>query len=459
MIARSTKIQLVLFALVTVVGVTYVALTYTGIPQFFGAGYVVTARFEDSGGIFPAAQVTYRGKGIGEVEELRLTEGGVAVVMRLEDGTRVPADTVATVNSLSVVGEQYVSLRPRSRGGPYLQDGSVIPQSRTDLPTPEVETLLLNLNELVASIGQENLVTVIDELNKAFEGVGPDLERLIDSGNALIEAADANLPQTKKLITDGETVLETQVEVSGAIKSFAEDLAKLTDQLRESDPDIRATLEEGVDASTELTALLESVQPALHVLLDNLVTTGQIVRARLPGVEQVLVLFPLSVAQAFTAAPGDGTAHFGLVLNVNAPPPCTEGYQSTERTYPQNTSPKEGEITVYCREDDDTSIAVRGSRYATSPAGVPEGSVAPAGGGTSEKGGLLRLYPEVIGSGTSPGADSSGREGPLVGVYDPATGRIIAPGSGSYRLGSTGGQQRVLGEDSWKWLLLGPLGG
>jgi phospholipid/cholesterol/gamma-HCH transport system substrate-binding protein len=31
------------------------------------------------------------------------------------------------------------------------------------------------------------------------------------------------------------------------------------------------------------------------------------------------------------------------------------------------------------------------------------------------------------------------------------------PDGGSYLLGSTGGQQRVLGDRSWMWLLFGPM--
>jgi phospholipid/cholesterol/gamma-HCH transport system substrate-binding protein len=41
--------------------------------------------------------------------------------------------------------------------------------------------------------------------------------------------------------------------------------------------------------------------------------------------------------------------------------------------------------------------------------------------------------------------------------YDPVTGAVIGPNGKRYGIGTTGGQQRLLGDASWKWLLLGPL--
>lgn len=465
-VSRFVKIQLLVFAVISVVGIAYVGANYVGLPRLFGGGYTVVAKFADSGGIFPNAEVTYRGVTVGRVEELRLTDGGVAVAMNLQGGTQVPASAAARVRNRSAVGEQYVDLRPQGRGGPYLHEGSIIPRGRTELPV-QVSTVLRDLDRLVSSVPQEELTTTVDELGAAFEGSGPELQRLIDSGNALIEEADANLAETERLINDGETVLQTQRETSSAIKSFSSDLASISEQLRESDTDLRATLDEGTGASTQLTGLFNDVQPTLPLLLSNLIATGEVTKMRLPALEQILVIYPINVSAAFTVAPGDGTAHFGLAGNVNEPPPCTEGYEATERTYPQNTGPKKAPENVYCKEDDDHSIDVRGTRHgprsagragsenssSSSAAGSGNSSAAGAGSGGNTSG----TSGTSGGAGQSPG-EASGSQGVFVAGYDPVTGRMTGPDGESYYMGSTGGQQQLLGEESWKWLLLGPLG-
>lgn len=437
MLTRFVRMQLLIFFVVSIVGIAYTGINYIGLGRLLGFGhYQVVAKFAQSGGIFANAEVTYRGVTVGRVQKLRLTDGGVALDLQLDNDTQIPANTRAEVHDRSAVGEQYVDLLPRSSGEPYLHQGSVIPMSRTDVPT-QVTTLLSNLDELVNSVPQDDLTTVIDELDKAFSRTGPDLQRLVDSSDRLVTQANRNLSQTRKLIDDSETVLRTQVRNGEEIKSFAHDLALLTDQLRESDPDLRKTLTQGTGASMQLTDLINHLEPTLPILLSNLVTTGQVVKSRLPGVEQILVTYPIVVAASYTVLPGDRTAHFGLVTNVNSPPACTKGYEQTKRRYPQNVSDTKAPPRAHCT-DSNPNIDVRGSRHAPDAPPVPRGG-SPGGGSDRTRAGAPKdVY--------------------LAG-YDPDTGRVAGPDGNQYEIGSTGGQQRLMGKESWTWLLLHPLGG
>ena len=58
------------------------------------------------------------------------------------------------------------------------------------------------MSVVVASCAAVLAATVIEELGKGFNGVGPSLQALIDNGNALTEEAIANLPAQLKLIDD-----------------------------------------------------------------------------------------------------------------------------------------------------------------------------------------------------------------------------------------------------------------
>lgn len=319
MITRGVKAQLLAFATVTAVGVSYVGAEYTGLADaLLDRGYTVHADFADSGGVFPGAEVTYRGVPVGRVGELRLTgSGGVSVALDIDDGApRIPADTLAVVADRSAVGEQYVDLQPRTDDGPYLLDGSAIPRGSTRVPLPSTD-LVLSLDRLVNSVGKDDLRVTVDELGKAFAGTGPDLSRLVDSGNALVDSASASLPETISLIDTSGTVLKTQADQGSSIKSFARDLAALTAQVKASDGDLRKVIGNATPAAQEVDSLLKGLSPRLSVLLANLISGGQVMVARLPGVEQALVTFPALVAGSYTVAPGDGTFHFGLVINAD----------------------------------------------------------------------------------------------------------------------------------------------
>ncbi|MGW6137077.1 MCE family protein [Streptomyces sp. NPDC055140] len=428
MITRTVKAQLLAFATVTAVGVSYVGAAYTGLAdRVLGRGYTVRADFADSGGVFPGAEVTYRGVPVGRVGALRLTgSGGVSVALDIKDGTRrIPADTLAVVANRSAVGEQYVDLQPRTSHGPYLLDGSSIPRARTRVPLPTTE-LVLGLDRLVNSVGKDDLRVTVDELDKAFSGTGPNLSRLVDSGNALVDSASESLPQTISLIEDSRKVLKTQADQGSSIKSFAHDLAALSAQLKSSDGDLRKLIGNATPAAQQVNSLLRNISPRLSVLLANLISGGQVTLARLPGVEQSLVTFPALVAGSYTVVPGDGTTHFGLVVNADDPPPCTQGY-GTARRDPSDTSTREANTDARC--------------------------TAPRGGKTSVRG-AQNAPGASAGSG---GAHRSAYVTPYITPYDPETGTATGPDGKPVEIGSTGGQQTVFGKESWQWLLVGPM--
>ena len=347
MIRRGVKVQLVAFLLITVVGVSYVSARYIGLGDLLlGGGYVVTADFAESGGIFADAEVTYRGVPVGRVDRLRLADDGVHVDLRIDSGVEVPADTLAVVANRSAVGEQYVDLQPRTQDGPYLADGDRIDERRDTAPRCTPRTLLLNLDRLVNSVDKRDLVVVIDELGKAFAGTGPDLQRLLDSGDALTRSAVDALPETispdrgrrrRCSTTQRESGLGDQELLRPTWPTSATPCAPATATCaRCSDGGI-------VGLAGAATRCSGTTGPAISALLANLLTSGQVTVARLDGLEQVLVTYPDNVAGGYTVVPGDGTSHFGLVLNASDPPACTQGYGGTTKRTPSDTSDAPGQ--------------------------------------------------------------------------------------------------------------------
>jgi virulence factor Mce-like protein len=335
-ITRKTKLQLIAFAVVALLGMSYLGFKYVGLDRvILGSGYDVAADFKDSGGIFVNAEVTYRGVAVGRVSDMKLIDDGVRVVLTMKPGAdKIPADTKAVVATRSAVGEQYVLLQPEDDKGPYLKDGSIIPKNRTSIPVP-VEQLLLNMDKLVGSLDQENLRIVVNELGQAFAGSGDDLGRLIDNGNLLLARAEQSLPQTLKLITDGQTVLNTQNANRSAIQSWAADLRLVTDTLVDVDPDLRQLVVNAPDAAAAIQQLVNDAGPGLGSLVRNLDILNKVTIPRLDGVEQMLVTYPDVVSGGFTVVRNDSgvmRAHFGFVLNADDPHACISGYRSTADT-------------------------------------------------------------------------------------------------------------------------------
>jgi virulence factor Mce-like protein len=403
-ITRKVRLQLIGFALVAVLFTSYLSFKYVGLDRLLlGNGYDVAADFSDSGGIFVNAEVTYRGVGVGRVSDMQLTDSGVRVTLTVNpDAPDIPADTSAVVANRSAVGEQYVDLRPPDDAGPYLADGAVIPQDRTSIPIP-VEQLLLDVDGLVGSIDTADLRVVVDELGTAFAGAGDDLSRLLDNGDLLLTRAEQSLPQTLRLITDGQTVLDTQAESRSAIQSWASDLRALTDTLVSSDPDIRSLLVNAPDAGAALQTLVQDAGPSLGPLVRYLDVLNKVTIPRLAGVEQMLATYPDVVSGGFSVVRNDGgtmRAHFGFVLNSGDPQPCTTGYISSGAAQSPGAVLSQDTTGVRCdvvngvdpggNSVDETGSNIRGAQNIGSDGGVASpGPSLPATGGVGAVGDLL----------------------------------------------------------------------
>jgi phospholipid/cholesterol/gamma-HCH transport system substrate-binding protein len=427
-ITRRTKVQLLVFVAITLIGVSFVGARYAHLDRaFYDDDYTVTAQFPDSGGIFAGGEVTYRGVGVGRVSKLELTDEGVDVVLDIEKGyDEIPADTLAVVGNRSAVGEQYVELQPQRTEGPYLHEGSVIEQKDTEIPIA-TDTLLTHLSETVSSVDPASLKTTVDELGAAFSGSGEDLQRIIDSGNSFIDTANDNFDLTTDLIRDSNTVLHGQIDSESAIRNFSAQLQAFSSVLAGADPDLRNLIDTGGVAATQLRTFLEQNRVELGDLINNLVTTGDIVVKHLDGIQQVLVLYPYVVEGGFTVVsktPETGLydAHFGMVITNQ--PVCHQGYQGTDTRPPQDGSNRPMNLNARCEEDASHTNA-RGAQHA------PE-----------------RAPTAYTGQ-------------PVVAAYDPATGELTwgdpaARGDGG--LTSTGAAApSTPEEESWKWLFLQPL--
>jgi phospholipid/cholesterol/gamma-HCH transport system substrate-binding protein len=373
MLSRGILARLTAFAVIGVTVIAYTAFRYAGLGRLFGLRgyYVVHMDLAGAGSIFPGADVTYRGVSVGRVGPLRLTATGVRADLRISDAAPpIPARLRAAVADLSAVGEQYVDLRPLAPAGPYLRDGSVIPQRDTQLPLP-VTSVLASVNRLASSLPLAALRTLLNELATGLSGQGASLAALLDGNSALVRAAYAALPQTTALIGDSRRVLATQVAETAALTSFGRNATLLARRLDASDADLRRLLSAGPQAAAQLTGLLTDTSPSLGVLIANLLTTSQLTLTRGAALDELLSALPAAAAAGSTVITARG-ARFGVALTFFSPLPCTAGYGGTVIRNGLDTSPgRPLNASARCTAPASTGQDVRGSAHAPGGGGVP----------------------------------------------------------------------------------------
>jgi phospholipid/cholesterol/gamma-HCH transport system substrate-binding protein len=426
MITARTKKQLIAFVIITMLGVAFVGGRYAKLDRLvMDNTYEVNAHFKESGGIFTGAEVTYRGVGIGQVSDMRLTRDGVNVVLSIEkDRDRIPSDTRALVGNKSAVGEQYVELQPHVDGGPYLKDGSVIEPDETATPVSTTE-LLTNLSNLVESVPKDQLRTVVSEFGAAFKGTGPELATIIDTSTSFIETANENFDVTRSLIRNSNVVLTTQAAKGSAIRNFSRDLALFSGTLAGNDKALRSVIDNGSATAIQLRTFLEENQVDLGRLIQNLLTTGRVVKLHLDGVRQILVMYPYMVAGGYTVTakgPTGYDARFGLIMTQQAHT-CTKGYDQSQVRTPQDQRDKPMNVNARCAE----------------PVRSGENWINPRGAQHAPNHGRTAAFAQPI------------------ATYDAATGTVTWNGTQSAsRQAAAGVDPGLFGKDAWKWMLVQP---
>ena len=364
MLTRTTRLQVLAFVVVAVVGVAYLGLRYVGVGRWLGtSGYTVRVDLAQGGGIFTNAEVTYRGVSVGRVGDMQLTRDGIRIDLDITSDDKIPADVTAVVANRSVIGEQYVDLRPKRDRGPYLADGSVIAQRDTALPVP-VEDLLLSTDRFAESVPLGALRTVVNEFYDATRDAGQNLQSLITTSKSFFTTADEALPQTTDLIQTSRTVLTTQQQTSSAIKDFSANLERIGAQLRSSDGDITTLLQRAQPALAQANGLIEDIKGSANGLLTNLLTTSRVFLANKDGLRELLVKLPVAVTAGGAVVTPRGI-NVGLVPTFFDPLPCVDGYGGTRTRSGLSTSGNPALNTAAtCTASPGSGVDVRGSQNA-----------------------------------------------------------------------------------------------
>ena len=322
------------------------------------------------------------------------------------------------VHNLSAVGEQYLDFQPVSNKPPYAEEGTTFEGDKSSLPVGE-DDLLIQLDEFVGSVDKSSTSVVLKELGDMFSDADAPLSKLIENGVHFVDVAAEHTPETIALLRHGHKVLKSQRGQGENIRAFSRDLQLLTRTLKNSDDDLRTMLEDAPPAVRQVNALLKDLEPTLPVLLGNMVTANGVMVAHISGIEQLLVEFPRAVAAGFTGTPGDGWGHTNIQL-AQSPLPCTgPGYKPVKEW--------------------------------RTPHDLTDAPIYPAECKTP--GALQR------GSDRSPTRHAWKQGNYRSGTYDSETGEsdsVVDQYGNPVRLHQPRNLS-VLGDDSWKWMLVGPV--
>jgi phospholipid/cholesterol/gamma-HCH transport system substrate-binding protein len=276
-------------------------------------GNTVTAYFTNAVGLYPGDDVRVLGVPVGTIETIQPRAGDVKVVMKVQDGVKLPADAKAIIISPNLVSARFIQFTPAYKDGPAMANGAEVGLDRTGVPV-EWDEVKEQLTQLSTQLGPQDgsvqgpLTDFVNQAADTFDGNGDSFR------NALRE-----LSQTAGRLGDSRadlfgTIRNLQVLVNALSNSneqivqFSNHVASVSQVLADSATDLDQTLGTLNQALGDVRGFLTENNAALIDQVSKLTDFTNILTEHSDDIEQVLHITPNGLANFYNIYnPAQGT--------------------------------------------------------------------------------------------------------------------------------------------------------
>lgn len=261
----TTRNRNVISGLIAVVFVTSaIILSISWAFGSFDDTWTLRARFDAAGqGLQKGSDVKVRGVNIGKVRSVSLDGIKALVTMDIQHGQEIPRSASLTVRPKTLFGEKFVDVEPGADEAstnaadfyPSSGDVTFIGQTTGGF---ELERVLAAAYPLLKAIKPEDLMTVLDELASATQGLGSTVNRQLVNGKKVLDVFAARDAEQRQFLTDLNTI-------AGQLGNRAEDITALARSLNSALP----TLTSRGDQLTQLLDQTSRLSNDVADLLEN----------------------------------------------------------------------------------------------------------------------------------------------------------------------------------------------
>ena len=126
------------FMLAGILCLAYVSVHLGKIEMMGPNGYELNAVFSDAGGLRVGATVVIAGVEVGKVERIRLEDYDAHIQLRISGNLKLPEDTIASIKTRGLIGEQFIQLSPGGSDEDIPHNGRI----RQTQPAMDLEELI-----------------------------------------------------------------------------------------------------------------------------------------------------------------------------------------------------------------------------------------------------------------------------------------------------------------------------
>jgi phospholipid/cholesterol/gamma-HCH transport system substrate-binding protein len=251
---------------------------FVGKIPFLTKEYSLRTYFKSVGELNEGSPVDLQGVEVGEVSEVKIADGKIEVTMRVNKGTPIKKDSVATIKLTSPLGISYINLTFGSPESPIAPPGSVLPSEEpADISDilAKVESTMSSLESVFGAFGEnkERISSLLNNLDSVLGGAARGegtLGRLLKDESLYKETKEtlASINEIAVSIKQGEGTLGKLVNdesLYNETKKTVADLGQLAEKLSNAEGSLGKLLNDDAlynqttEAATNLNSILRKV--------------------------------------------------------------------------------------------------------------------------------------------------------------------------------------------------------
>ncbi|UCD57884.1 MAG: MCE family protein [Candidatus Hydrogenedentota bacterium] len=255
------------------VGMFFVlGMVILGVLTFYAGGfedwlkkrYTLRAYFDKVDGLDGDDFVTLAGVEVGKVKGMKISDTRVEVVLLIDGGAVIRSDSVARIESESLLGGKYVGITVGSPDARSLKDGDVI-------QTEEAADLTRIMQD-VADVA-DDLRTMVSNFNANQEKIASQIEGILDENRANIRTSFESL---SRIMTENEEgikeIIDGLRDASPQLREVAESVNNIAKKIESGEGTIGKLVQDDklYDDMRELSASLREASATMtRILGDN----------------------------------------------------------------------------------------------------------------------------------------------------------------------------------------------
>jgi phospholipid/cholesterol/gamma-HCH transport system substrate-binding protein len=235
-------------------------LSFQALPKpggVSGPSYNLTAVFANVLDLPIQARVLVGADQVGDVSSISTAHFKAYLTLTIRRAIRIPKGTTAQILFVDPLGDEFIQLYPPggTPHGPYLTDGSVVPERNTS-SAPSIADTLAALGALLNGGGLNQLETIVINLNQALGGHQEQIRRIIDDVSFTVTALNANKDSVDNALSSLATLSAQIAKGDAAIANGIDTLGPAVQVLSSENQDFSNLLTATTNLSNVATSIV-----------------------------------------------------------------------------------------------------------------------------------------------------------------------------------------------------------